>query len=106
VKRLGRGLMKVFRRRCLSCLAALMGKVGAKVGGQGRRGKVAVGCLGSPAGDAEFQGASSDGTLGKVAKGSKEGTRAEGRRPVDAVVQEGATGCNLYESECPGRCER
>ncbi len=69
-------------------------------------------CLGSPPGDALFQGASSDGsrafflsTQQLTDDATEDTTSADSTHFGECPGTHGVGGCNLYESECPAHCE-
>jgi hypothetical protein len=70
-----------------------------------------AGCLGSPAGDAEFQGASSDGTRAyftstqQLTDDASQDSESSDSAVTGCYATKGGGGCNLYESVCPNHCE-
>jgi hypothetical protein len=70
-----------------------------------------AGCLGSPAGDAEFQGASSDGARAyftstqQLTDNASQDSESSDSAVTGCYATKGVGGCNLYESVCPNHCE-
>lgn len=82
------------------------------VSGPGPGGMCGVVCEGQPVGDAEFQGASEDGSrVFFTSTQQLTDSASEDRRHGDSAAEgcartaASASGCNLYEFECPDLCE-